>query len=268
LLFSATLSPELRGLAAATAPDAVTVQIGQTRPAHTVEHAFYPVPPHQKTALLLDLLRRADTGSVLVFTRTKHRANRLMEQIARDGHSTAALHSNRSQNQRQIAMDGFRAGRFRVLVATDIAARGLDVERVSYVINFDVPDTPDAYIHRIGRTGRAERSGEAFTIVTPEDHDQVRAIEKAVGHSIERRSLADFDYAAPPPPQSQAPMGRPQGGRPGQGGRSQGGMSQVHRADGPSHRADPHRADPHRAERRPEGTSSSAQPRRPARRPA
>ncbi|HMQ31691.1 MAG TPA: DEAD/DEAH box helicase [Chloroflexaceae bacterium] len=210
MLFSATLSPELKGLAAATAPGAVTVQIGQVRPAHTVEHALYPVPQHHKTALLLELLGRADSGSVLVFTRTKHRANRLMQQLARAGHSAAALHSNRSQNQRQVAMDGFRAGRFRVLVATDIAARGLDVERVSHVINYDVPDTPDAYIHRIGRTGRAERSGEAFTLVTPEDADQVRAIERAVGHPLERRSVAGFDYAAPPPPQQEQP-GRRQG---------------------------------------------------------
>ncbi len=203
MLFSATLSPEFQSLVAVTAPNAVTVQIGQTRPAHTIEHALYPVPPHHKTSLLLELLRHADTGSVLVFTRTKHRANRLMQQIAHAGHSTAALHSNRSQNQRQIAMDGFRAGRFRILVATDIAARGLDVERVSHVINYDVPDTPDAYLHRIGRTGRAERTGEAFTLITPEDSDQVRAIERAFGRALERRTVTGFDYNAPPPPRSQ-----------------------------------------------------------------
>ena len=203
MLFSATLSPELQGLVATTAPNAVTVQIGQSRPAHTIQHALYPVPQHHKTSLLLELLHRADTGSVLIFTRTKHRANRLLQQIARAGHSAAALHSNRSQNQRQVAMDGFRAGRFRILVATDIAARGLDVDRVSHVINYDVPDTPDAYIHRIGRTGRAERTGEAFTLVTPEDNDQVRAIEKAFGRPLERRTVAEFDYNAPPPPHAQ-----------------------------------------------------------------
>jgi ATP-dependent RNA helicase RhlE len=198
MLFSATLPPELRALAQTTAPDAALVQIGQVRPAHTISHALYPVPSHRKTSLLLELLTRAESGSVLFFTRTKHRANRLLQQIARAGHSAAALHGNRSQNQRQLAMDGFRSGRFRILVATDIAARGLDVERVSHVINYDVPDTADAYIHRIGRTGRAERSGEAFTLITPEDHDQVRAIERVVGRALERRELADFDYTAPP----------------------------------------------------------------------
>jgi ATP-dependent RNA helicase RhlE len=202
MLFSATLAPELRDLVAAAAPEAVTVQIGQVRPAHTIAHALYPVPAHHKTALLLELLRRADTGSVLVFTRTKHRANRLLQQIAREGHSAAALHSNRSQNQRQIAMDGFRDGRFRVLVATDIAARGIDVDRISHVINYDVPDTPDAYIHRIGRTGRAERTGEAFTLVTPDDTQQVRAIEKAVGKPLERRRVDGFNYDAAPPPRA------------------------------------------------------------------
>ncbi|MFV9506522.1 MAG: DEAD/DEAH box helicase [Oscillochloridaceae bacterium umkhey_bin13] len=202
MLFSATLSPELEGLVATTAPNAARVQIGQVRPAHTIAHALYPVPGHHKTALLLALLRHTNDGSVLVFTRTKHRANRLLQQLAREGHSAAALHSNRSQNQRKLAMDGFRSGHVRILVATDIAARGIDVERVSHVINFDVPDTADAYIHRIGRTGRAERSGTAFTLVTPEDHDQVRAIERAVGRSIERRELAGFDYAAPAPPRA------------------------------------------------------------------
>jgi ATP-dependent RNA helicase RhlE len=172
------------------------------------------VPQHHKTGLILELLKRAESGSVLVFTRTKHRANRLMQQLARAGHSVAALHSNRSQNQRQIAMEGFRAGRFRILVATDIAARGLDVDRVSHVINYDVPDTPDAYIHRIGRTGRAERTGEAFTLITPEDVDQVRAIEKAVGHPLERRTVAGFDYAAPAPLRSNEPEPRHDGRAP------------------------------------------------------
>ncbi|NTV65793.1 MAG: DEAD/DEAH box helicase [Oscillochloris sp.] len=194
MLFSATLPAELQDLASSTAPNARLVQIGIIRPAHTITHAIYPVAPHRKTALLLDLLHKANSGSVLVFTRTKHRANRLLQQIAREGHSAAVLHSNKSQNQRQIALDGFRDGRFRILVATDIAARGLDVERISHVINYDIPDTPDAYIHRIGRTGRATRSGDAFTLVTPEDHSQVRAIERAIGTPLERRQLAGFDY--------------------------------------------------------------------------
>ncbi|EFO79603.1 DEAD/DEAH box helicase domain protein [Oscillochloris trichoides DG-6] len=199
MLFSATLPAELQQLAATTAPHAKLVQIGLVRPAHTITHAIYPVPPHRKTALLLDLLHKANSGSVLVFTRTKHRANRLLQQIAREGHSAAVLHSNKSQNQRQLALDGFRDGRFRILVATDIAARGLDVERISHVINYDIPDTPDAYIHRIGRTGRATRSGDAFTLVTPEDASQVRQIERAIGAPLERRQLAGFDYNAQVP---------------------------------------------------------------------
>jgi len=199
MLFSATLPDELQNLANSTAPGAKLVQIGIARPAHTVTHAIYPVAPHRKTALLLDLLHKADAGSVLVFTRTKHRANRLLQQIAREGHSAAVLHSNKSQNQRQLALDGFRDGRFRILVATDIAARGLDVERISHVINYDIPDTADAYIHRIGRTGRATRSGDAFTLVTPEDNAQVRVIERAIGAPLERRQLADFDYNAQVP---------------------------------------------------------------------
>jgi ATP-dependent RNA helicase RhlE len=210
MLFSATLASELRELVNSAAPNATTVQIGTVRPAHTIAHALYPVPAHHKTGLLLELLRRADTGSVLVFTRTKHRANRLLQQIARAGHSAAALHSNRSQNQRQLAMDGFRDGRFRVLVATDIAARGIDVDRISHVINYDVPDTPDAYIHRIGRTGRAERTGEAFTLVTPEDGVQIRAIERAVGSSLERRKVDGFDYDAPAPPRAHEQFERPE----------------------------------------------------------
>jgi ATP-dependent RNA helicase RhlE len=221
MLFSATLPPELRTLAETTAPNAALVQIGQVRPAHTIAHALYPVPSHRKTSLLLELLARAEHGSVLVFTRTKHRANRLLQQIARAGHSAAALHGNRSQNQRQLAMDGFRSGRFRILVATDIAARGLDVERVSHVINYDVPDTADAYIHRIGRTGRAERSGEAFTLITPEDNDQVRAIERAVGRALERRELANFDYTAPPQFADDPMTQRQFGGRPSYGERNQ-----------------------------------------------
>jgi len=220
MLFSATLSEELSGLVAGTAPGATQVQIGLVRPAHTVTHAIYPVAHERKTDALLELLYAAQQGSVLVFTRTKHRANRLMQQVARAGFSTAALHSNKSQNQRQAALDGFRDGRVRVLVATDIAARGLDIDRVSHVINYDIPDTPDAYIHRIGRTGRAERSGDAFTLVTPEDAPLVRQIERAVGSPLERRQLDGFapvelpagPVAQPRPQQRQGqrPQGRPQ----------------------------------------------------------
>jgi ATP-dependent RNA helicase RhlE len=211
LLFSATMSSEIKALTSEAAPNAQIVQIGQVLPAHTVTHAIYPVTPHLKTKLLMELLRRTDTESVLIFTRTKHRANRLHQQISRAGYKSAALHANRSQNQRQIAIDGFRDGTFQILVATDIAARGIDVERISHVINFDIPDTTDAYIHRIGRTGRAARSGDAFTIVTPEDAATVRAIEKAIGQPLERRTLNGFDYDAPAaePDQFQRPPRQP-----------------------------------------------------------
>jgi ATP-dependent RNA helicase RhlE len=253
MLFSATLAPELRELVATAAPNAATVQIGQVRPAHTIAHALYPVPQHHKTALVLELLHRANTGSVLIFTRTKHRANRLLQQLTRAGHSAAALHSNRSQNQRQLAMDGFREGRFRVLVATDIAARGIDVDRISHVINYDIPDTPDAYIHRIGRTGRAERTGEAFTLITPEDGQQVRAIERAVGVNLERRKIEGFDYDAPPPPRAPEPQDQQwRGARPGQGARrDQNGASQHDRRDGrPAARHDQRSGQPQRRDQR------------------
>jgi ATP-dependent RNA helicase RhlE len=193
MLFSATLSAELRALAAATAPNATTVQIGIVQPANTVTHAIYPVLNERKTDLLIELLHQTKGGSVLVFTRTKHRANRLSQQLARDGYRVAALHSNRSQNQRKVAIDGFRDGRYQVLVATDIAARGIDIDRVGHVINYDIPDTPDAYIHRIGRTGRAERNGDAFTLVTAEDVDDLRAIERTLGSRIERREVQGFE---------------------------------------------------------------------------
>jgi ATP-dependent RNA helicase RhlE len=199
LLFSATMPAEIKDLAAGTTQRAATIQIGTVVPASTVAHAIYPVPQHLKTALLLELLQHTDTGSVLVFTRTKHRATRLAQQLGRSGYKVAALHSNKSQNQRQAALDGFRDGSVEVLVATDIAARGIDVARVSHVINYDIPDTTDAYIHRIGRTGRAERNGDAFTLTTDEDAPTVRAIERVLGQPLERRTMTGFDYAAPAP---------------------------------------------------------------------
>jgi ATP-dependent RNA helicase RhlE len=225
LLFSATLPEEITELAASTTRNAARIQVDSLQPATTVTHALYPVPEARKVPLLLSLLRETDTHSVLVFTRTKHRANRLAQKLEAAGYSVARLHGNRSQNQRQIAMDGFRDGTFQVLVATDIAARGIDVSRISHVVNFDIPDTPEAYIHRIGRTGRAAREGDAFTLVTPEDRDQVRAIERRVGQPIERRTLAGFDYDAPPESREhvipQHYDGPPRHQRPGQSPRPQ-----------------------------------------------
>ena len=168
-------------------------------PAATVSHALYPVAQHRKTDLLLELLRHTDTGSVLIFTRTKHRARNLDEKLCKGGFKATSLQGNLSQSRRQAALDGFRSGRFQVLVATDIAARGIDVSQVSHVINYDIPATTEAYIHRIGRTGRAARSGDAFTLVGSEDREMVRAIEKVLGRAIERRTVDGFDYALPGP---------------------------------------------------------------------
>ena len=238
LLFSATMPDEIRTLAHEVLRDPVTLQIAHSKPAESVSHALFPVPQHLKTPLLLKLLERTDRDSVLVFTRTKHRAKRLAEQLGRSGHSATSLQGNLSQRQRQTAMDGFRSGRYQILVATDIAARGIDVTTISHVINFDMPGTVDDYTHRIGRTGRAAKTGDAFTFVTSEDEDTVRGIERVLGSKIERRKLDGFDYGARPPP-STHPHGHrphaaahhpqasghhaappPSGGRPGGGVRS------------------------------------------------
>jgi ATP-dependent RNA helicase RhlE len=199
MLFSATFAPELQQLAADTLRSPKRVDVATSAPVKTVAHALYPVAQHLKTKLLLKLLSTTDTNSVLIFTRTKHRANRVAEQIQRAGYNTAVLHSNKSQNQRQLALDNFRSGKVQILVATDIAARGIDVATISHVINYDIPDTADTYIHRIGRTGRAEREGDAMTLVTSEDAVMCRDIERALKAPIERRTLPDFDYSAPAP---------------------------------------------------------------------
>lgn len=203
LLFSATMPVEIRGLAKEILKDPAMVQVGNTAPPVTVSHAIYPVEQHLKTPLLLELLRDTDTGSVLIFTRTKHRAKRLGEQLEKAGHRAASLQGNLSQNRRQAALSGFRDGSFRILVATDIAARGIDVSQVSHVINYDIPDTPETYVHRIGRTGRAARSGDAFTMVTAEDVGMVRTIEKKLGAALERRLVEGFDYHVPAPRKDQ-----------------------------------------------------------------
>jgi ATP-dependent RNA helicase RhlE len=209
LLFSATFPTEIEQLAAQALKRPQRLAVGISKPATTVSHALYPVPQHLKTGLTLALLKQTDTRSVLIFTRTRHRATRLAAQLGRAGYRVASLHSDRSQSQRQAALDGFRTGAFQVMVATDIAARGIDVATISHVINYDIPDTTDAYIHRIGRTGRAEREGDAFTLITPNDDAAVRAIERVLGQAIPRRRLDGFDYAAPAPAQQpQGPSGR------------------------------------------------------------
>jgi ATP-dependent RNA helicase RhlE len=151
------------------------------------------------------LLKKTNSESVLIFTRTKHRAKSLSRQLNKAGYSTTSLHGNRSQNQRASALAGFKKGKFEIMVATDIAARGLDIESISHVINFDMPDTADAYIHRIGRTGRAERSGEAFTLSTPDDRDIIRKIEKIMGQKLRVQTLPDFNYNLPKPDYQRTP---------------------------------------------------------------
>jgi ATP-dependent RNA helicase RhlE len=206
MLFSATFPSEIEQLAAQALRNPQRLAVGLSRPATTVTHALYPVEQHLKTGLTLELLKQTDARSVLIFTRTKHRASRLAQQLERGGYRVTSLHSNRSQNQRQAALDGFRDGTYQIMVATDIAARGIDVDRISHVINYDIPDTADAYIHRIGRTGRAEREGDAFTMITSEDDLMVRAIERAVGQRIPRQAIPGFDYDAPAPPMTQQPQ--------------------------------------------------------------
>jgi ATP-dependent RNA helicase RhlE len=202
MLFSATFPPEVELLAKQSLIDPQKIAMGISRPAHTVTHALYPVPAHLKSGLLLKLLKQIDSDSVLIFTRTKHRADKLARQIAHAGFRVTSLHSNRTQGQREQALSGFKSGHFPIMVATDIAARGLDIESISHVINFDMPDTADAYIHRIGRTGRAQRTGDAFTLVSPEDSDMIRALERIMGGPIKREILPDFDYTLPAPPRS------------------------------------------------------------------
>ena len=199
LLFSATMPDDIRGLAREVLHTPVTVQVNPDAPASTVTHALYPVDQHLKTALLLELLHYTATESVLIFTRTKHRAKRVGQQLEKAGYRAASLQGNLSQNRRQAALDGFREGSYQVLVATDIAARGIDVLSISHVINYDMPDTIDAYTHRIGRTGRAEKTGDAFSFITREDEDFVRSIERILGETVERRTMKGFDYkkAAP-----------------------------------------------------------------------
>ncbi|HUN23193.1 MAG TPA: DEAD/DEAH box helicase [Anaerolineales bacterium] len=199
LMFSATFPAEIEKLAKDSMSEPQRIAIGLSRPTETVQHALYPVANHLKTPLLSRILKEINSESVLVFTRTKHRAQKVTHQLEREGYNVTTLHSNRSQVQRQTAINGFREGKYQVMVATDIAARGIDVQSVSHVINYDMPDTSDAYTHRIGRTGRAQRSGDAFTFVTNEDNVQIRTLEKVMGETLQRKFLADFDYHAPAP---------------------------------------------------------------------
>ncbi len=190
LLFSATMPGEIRSLADDLLCDPVHIQIGNSAPVMTVAHTFYPVQTEQKTALLKDILEKIDTRSVLVFTRTKSRAKSLAEQLNRAGHNkVTSLHGNLTQQKRKQTLDGFRDGRFDVMIATDIAARGIDVTGISHVINYDMPSTADAYTHRIGRTGRAAMTGDAFTFITGQDGDLLRSLKKLLGEKLQYQNV-------------------------------------------------------------------------------
>lgn len=261
LLFSATMPDDIRDLADKILYRPTTVQVANTAPAKTVEHVFYPVSQHLKNTLLFKVLEQTDYDSLLVFTRTKHKAKNLARRLAARGHKATFLQGNMSQNQRQRSLDGFRDGSFKVMVATDIAARGIDCDRITHVINLDVPDTAETYTHRIGRTGRAGRSGNAFSFVTRDDLRLMREIEKAVGFSIEHRTLEDFDYDKPnahPAPQKKG------GGRKPAGDRRSAGERRPGRGCKPagSRNAD----ESHRAgeERRPAGERRPGRGRKPA----
>jgi len=209
MLFSATFPGEVEQLAAQALKNPQRISLSLSRPAHTVMHALYPVPHYLKTSLLLELLKQTDTDSVLIFTRTRHRTQRLAQQIGRAGFKVTSLHSDRTQGQRQAALNGFKNGTYQIMVATDIAARGLDVQSISHVINYDMPATADDYVHPIGRTGRAERTGDAFTLVTPEDNAMVRTLEKIMAQPLERKVLDGFDYGVLPAPKPGIPAAAP-----------------------------------------------------------
>jgi len=207
LLLSATMPPPIAQLAREILKDPVSINVERpAAPAAGVSHAAYAVPAELKSRLLVELLNAPGVRSVLAFTRTKHRANRLAEFLVRNRVSAERIHGNRSQSQRTQALAGFKAGKIRVLVATDIAARGIDITELSHVVNFDVPNGPEDYIHRVGRTARAEAVGDALTLVSPAEEADLRAIERAVGARIERRMLAGFDYASKPAERLEVPL--------------------------------------------------------------
>jgi len=207
LFYSATMPPPIAQLTREMLKNPFTVNIErQAAPAVGITQAVYPVAQNLKAPLLIELLQRGDIKNVLVFTRTKHRANRLAETLMKKGVACERIHGNRSQAQRTLALAGFKSGKHRVLVATDIAARGIDVEALSHVINFDVPNVPEDYIHRVGRTARAEMTGDAFTFVSPEEQTDLAAIERAIGKRLPRITVPGFDYAKAPAERFEVPL--------------------------------------------------------------
>jgi ATP-dependent RNA helicase RhlE len=260
LLFSATMPPTLNEVAREALRDAVRVDLApQSRPAAGITQAVYPVPRALKTDLLDELLRRTDTQGVIVFARTKRGADRLARQLEKRGHSVAALHGDRTQSQRERALRDLKRGRIEILVATDIASRGIDVSDLSHVINYDVPMTPEDYVHRIGRTGRVEATGDAFTLMSHEEERDVKTIERFIGRSILRVTIPDFDYRKAPSTQGEERghgrgHGREHGGR----SRSESGASRAEAsrtaparpASEPEHGRRPRRAPPGGGRRR------------------
>jgi len=217
LLFSATMSHEVEELARAILRNPVRISVSPPyRPPAAIRHEAYPVPQHLKSQILLRLLGREDMLSVLVFVRTKRRADRVARQVGQAGFTVARIHGDRSQSQREAALGGFRNGRHQVLIATDVAARGIDVLGITHVINYDVPAVPTDYVHRVGRTARMEAHGEAVTLIAPEEENDFRAIEQTLGKPVPRVTFPDFNYRAEPPPRVRG------GGRGGPGPRQYG----------------------------------------------
>jgi ATP-dependent RNA helicase RhlE len=256
LLFSATMPPVIAQLTREILKNPATIQVGKrTAPAVGITQAAYPVPEHLKPALLRQLLRSVDMPSVLVFTRTKVSARRLARAIAGDGFKVSELHSNLTQPQRDRAMEGFRRGDFQILVATNIAARGLDVNHITHVISFDVPSVPDDYIHRIGRTARAEAEGDAFILVSPLEEPSLQRIERQIGQRLPRVTLPDFDYSAMAPAGSgkSSQRGGRGGGRSGHAPRGD-HPARGHRGDHPASSGSSHNKNQHRGGHRPGGS--------------
>ena len=270
LFFSATMPPPIAALTRELLRDPATINLQrQSAPAVGITQAVYPVEGRLKSALLLALLRSGEMQEALVFTRTKHRANRLAAYLVAQGIAAERIHGNRSQGRRTEALEGFKSGRYRVLVATDIAARGIDVEALGHVVNFDVPAVPDDYIHRVGRTARAEATGDAFTFVSPEEESDLQAIEKAVGKRLPRVTLPGFDYSAradslevPLAQRIAAIRQRRAAERPrSPGGRAQGrGAGQQARPDAPRGDRPPRREHPSQPPRRPQGAAHRGRP--------
>lgn len=217
LFFSATVPPEIQAVASFALRNPTRIEVGIARSVNeSVKHALYPVAAEQKFELLEALLAKTDFDSVLIFSRTKHGADKIARKLKSANHSVAVLHANRSQNQRIEALAGFKSGKYEVMVATDIAARGIDVADISHVINYDVPEKPEDYVHRIGRTGRAQAVGDAFTLVTPENANDIRDIQRFIGAKIPELRLEGFNYRPIVARPVDAMPARPRGSLPGQ----------------------------------------------------